>query len=90
MEWFSHGETGFSKYVVSWCAYLTSVEAEIQAAKKGVHILGSHRFAIKSDSDEGFIRVSIVSPDTETELKNGLLILKSVLEQKSTEFFVWL
>ena len=68
--------------------HLTSVEAEIQAAKKGVHILGSHRFAIKSDSDEGFIRVSIVSPDTETELKNGLLILKSVLEQKSTEFFV--
>ena len=68
--------------------HLTSVEAEIQAAKKGVHILGSHRFAIKSDSDEGFIRVSIVSPDTETELKNGLLILKSALEQKSTEFFV--
>lgn len=68
--------------------YLTSQEAEIRAARKGVHILGSHRFAIKSDDPKPFIRASVVSPPSESMLKQGLSTLKGVLNDNAVHFWV--
>lgn len=66
-----------------------SEELELLALQKGIHVLGSHRFAIQNvNPSSSFVRVSITSPRTENELKSGLLILKSIFEEKRTEFFV--
>jgi DNA-binding transcriptional MocR family regulator len=67
---------------------LTSEEAELQALQKGVHILGSHRFAMQSTQKSSFIRVSITSPNTEDDLKKGLLILKNIFGDYTMNFFV--
>ena len=48
--------------------------------QRGVHILGSHRFAMQSKQKSSYIRVSIVSTDTEDDLRKGLLILKHIFE----------
>ena len=37
---------------------------ELLALQKGVHILGSHRFAMQNEQKSSYIRVSVTSPDT--------------------------
>ncbi len=66
----------------------TSEEIEILALQKGVHILGSHRFAMQSNQKSSYIRVSITSPDTENDLRKGLLILKNIFEDNTVNFLV--
>ncbi len=68
--------------------HLTSEELELLALQKGIHVLGSHRFAIQNENKSSYVRVSIASPDTEEDLKIGLLTLKSIFEEKRTDFFV--
>lgn len=67
---------------------LTGAEAETAALQRGVHVLGSHRFAMNSEQNSSFVRVSVTSPDTEEDLRKGLLILKEVLEDRTVQFFV--
>ncbi len=67
---------------------MTGEEAELLAFRKGVHVLGSHRFAVQQESQASFLRVSVTSPPTEEALRTGLLTLKGVLEEKQREFFV--
>lgn len=69
-------------------AHLTSEELELLALQKGIHVLGSHRFAIQNENKSSYVRVSIASPDTEDELKKGLLLLKTIFEEKQMNFFV--
>lgn len=68
--------------------HFTSEEIEVLALQKGVHILGSHRFAMQSNQKSSYIRVSITSPDIEDDLKKGLLILKNIFEDNTVNFFV--
>ena len=66
-----------------------SEEVELLALQKGIHVLGSHRFAMQTENQsDAFVRVSVSSPRTVEELRNGLLILKRIFEEKRTEFFV--
>lgn len=67
---------------------LTSEEAEVLALQKGIHILGSHRFAMQNNQKSSYIRVSVTSPETEDDLRKGLLILKGILESSAMEFYV--
>jgi len=62
--------------------YLTSEELERLALQEGIQILGSHRFAIQNKNKSSFIRVSIVSPDTEEDLAIGLQRLSDILLKK--------
>lgn len=68
--------------------HLTSEEMEVLALQRGVHILGSHRFAMQSRQKSSYIRVSVTSPDTEDNLKRGLLILKNIFSDNAVNFFV--
>lgn len=68
--------------------HLSSEELELLALQKGVRLLGSHRFAMRNEKKSSYVRVSVTSPDTEEELKRGLLILKNILEEKQKDFFV--
>ena len=61
-------------------AHLTSEEMELRALQRSVHILGSHRFAMTSIQKSAYIRVSVTSPDTEDDLRKGLLILKHIFK----------
>ncbi len=69
-------------------AHLTSEELELLALQKGIHVLGSHRFAMQNENKSSYVRVSIASPDTEDDLRKGLLLLKNILEEKQVNFFV--
>ncbi|MDE7248131.1 MAG: PLP-dependent aminotransferase family protein [Lachnospiraceae bacterium] len=69
-------------------SHLTSEELELLALQKGVHVLGSHRFAMLNENKSSYVRVSVASPDTEDDLKKGLLILKNIFEEKRMDFFV--
>lgn len=69
-------------------AHLTSEEAELFALQKGVHVLGSHRFAMQNEQKSSYIRVSVTSPDTEDDFRKGLLLLKAVFEDHPVNFFV--
>ena len=64
-------------------AHLTSEEMELRALQRGVHILGSHRFAMTSIQKSSYIRVSVTSPDTEDDLRKGLLILKHIFRENA-------
>ncbi len=75
-------------YWLSLPKHLTSEETELLALRRGIHILGSHRFAMQSKQKSSYIRVSIVSPHTEDDLRKGLLILKSIFENNTVNFFV--
>ncbi len=67
---------------------MTSEEFELTALRQGVHVLGSHRFALHGHDDSSYIRISITSPDTESDLKTGLQILQKLLEERQLELFV--
>ncbi len=69
-------------------AHLTSEELELLALQKGIHVLGSHRFAMQNENRSSYVRVSIASPDTEDDLRKGLLLLKNIFEEKQMNFFV--
>lgn len=69
-------------------AHLTSEETELLALQRGVHVLGSHRFAMTSVKKSSYVRVSVASPDTEGDLRKGLLILKNVFGDNALPFFV--
>lgn len=69
-------------------AHLTSEELELLALQKGIHVLGSHRFAMLNENKSSYVRVSVASPDTEDDLKKGLLLLKNLFEEKQMHFFV--
>ena len=69
-------------------AHLTSEELELLALQKGIHVLGSHRFAMQNENKSSYVRVSVASPDTEDDLKKGLLILKNIFEEKQMHLFV--
>lgn len=69
---------------------LRSQEAELSALRKGIHILGSHRFAMGKQNSSDYIRISIVSPKSEEELERGLLMLQEILQGErcnSEEFY---
>lgn len=68
--------------------HLTGEEAELLALQKGIHILGSHRFAMKNEQKSSYIRISVTSPDTEEELRRGLLLLKEIFADGTMNFFV--
>lgn len=68
--------------------FLTSERLETAALQAGIHILGSHRFAMQQENSSSYVRVSITSPDTEAELKKGLMILKELFEKRRAEYFV--
>lgn len=68
--------------------HLTSEELELLALQRGVLLLGSHCFAMRNEKKSSYVRVSVTSPDTEKELKRGLLILKNIFEEKPRDFFV--
>lgn len=68
--------------------HLASEEVELLALQSGVHILGSHRFAMQNEQKSSYIRVSVTSPDTEDDLRKGLLVLKNIFENNTVNFFV--
>lgn len=68
--------------------HLTSEELELLALQRGIHVLGSHRFAMINENKSSYVRVSAASPDTEDDLKKGLLLLKNLFEEKQMNFFV--
>lgn len=53
---------------------------EEAALRRGVHVLGGHRFLIAPNSRKAYVRVALTSPKTEEELRRGLLILREMLE----------
>lgn len=61
---------------------------ELLALQKGVHILGSHRFAMQNEQKSSYIRVSVTSPDTEDDLRKGLMILKNICRDSTVNFIV--
>ena len=63
-------------------------ELELLALRKGIHVLGSHRFAMQNENKSSYVRLSIASPNTEDDLKKGLLILKNIFREKQMHFFV--
>lgn len=67
---------------------LTSEEAELAALQKGVHILGSHRFQQGNQNNAAYVRLSIISPDTEEELSRALEILKKIFWEPQVSFLV--
>ncbi len=67
---------------------LTSEELEYEALRKGIHVLGSHRFAMQGGNQSSYVRVATASPGTEDDLQKGLLILKGIFETKQADFFV--
>ena len=67
---------------------LTSEEAEILALQKGIHILGSHRFAMGIHDKSSYVRLSIASPDSETDLSYALQILKEIFAQQRVTVLV--
>ncbi|MCI9073443.1 MAG: PLP-dependent aminotransferase family protein [Lachnospiraceae bacterium] len=58
---------------------MTSHEAELLALQKGIHILGSHRFAMGNRDPAHHVRLSIVSPRSEAELEEALGTLRELL-----------
>ena len=69
-------------------AHLASEELELLALQKGIHVLGSHHFAMQNENKSSYVRVSIASPDTEDDLRKGLLLLKNIFEERQMNFFV--
>ncbi len=68
--------------------HVTGVEFELAALEKGVHVLGSQRFAMQSGEMPAFVRVSVTSPDTEEDLQRALRVIKKLLSGGEISFFV--
>ena len=63
-------------------ANLASEEAEVLALQKGIHILGSHRFAMGSRNKSSYVRLSIASPSSESDLTYALNTLKEIFDER--------
>lgn len=59
---------------------MTGAEFEHTALEHGVFVYGSERFAVGKDTPAGAARLSICAPADLSELRNGLKILRSILE----------
>lgn len=60
---------------------MTGPEAELLALQKGIHILGSQRFAVGNRNTTAYVRLSIASPRSEAELEEALGVLRELLGQ---------
>ena len=69
-------------------ASMTSEAFEAYAYQKGVHVLGSHRFAMNGRGKSSYIRLSVTSPETEEELKTALGIVKGLFDEKRFDEFI--
>ncbi len=58
---------------------ISGPEAELLAMRRGIHILGSQRFAMTARNLENYVRISIVSPGSEEELDRALGVLRELL-----------
>ena len=45
---------------------------------------------MQNENRSSYVRVSVASPDTEDDLRKGLLLLKNIFEEKQMSFFVWI
>lgn len=52
---------------------------EQNALEHGIHVYHSHRFLVKNDKSDQFIRISLTSAKDSDELEKGLCILKNFL-----------
>ncbi|MCH5262092.1 MAG: PLP-dependent aminotransferase family protein [Lachnospiraceae bacterium] len=68
-------------------ANLASEEAEVLALHKGIHILGSHRFAMGSQNKSSYIRLSIASPSSKTDLTYALQTLNQIFDGQKYNLF---
>jgi DNA-binding transcriptional MocR family regulator len=79
---------GASAHPFSYCQWLeipegvTGMECEKALKAKGVSVFGAERFSVNSMNRINFIRVATCSPNSEKELKTGLLILRRWMESK--------
>lgn len=60
---------------------LSGPEAELLALQRGIHILGSYRFAVGNRNPLAYVRLSIASPRSEAELEEALKALRELLRQ---------
>lgn len=58
---------------------LSGPEAELLAMRRGIHILGSQRFAMTARDPEDHVRLAIVSPGSDAELDAALGALRELL-----------
>ncbi len=85
------GETKKDARFFRWLklpAGLTGESFEVLALKRGVRVLGSHRFAMLNQEKSSYVRLAVVSPDPQEELEGALWRLKEILEGNGREFFV--
>lgn len=64
---------------------LSGPEAELLALQRGIHILGSQRFAVSAKAAAAHVRLSIVSPKSERELETALGVLKELLWREPSQ-----
>jgi len=75
-------ETGIFRWLLL-PGKITGVEFETLAAREGVQVYAAERFVVGNSSPERAVRISVCAPKTLEELEQGLLILKSLLDELS-------
>lgn len=60
---------------------ITGKEFESAARKKGVSVYGSERFAVGKETPPAAARLAICAPKTAADLRQGLLLLKEILDK---------
>ncbi|RLQ94534.1 aminotransferase-like domain-containing protein [Falsibacillus albus] len=64
---------------------LTGKEVEMKCLEQGVQVFCAERFLVHTQAANHAVRLSVSGPQTLEDVKKGLVILKNVLEQLSTE-----
>lgn len=59
---------------------ITGKEFETLARKKGVSVYGSERFAVGKEPPVAAVRLAVCAPKTTADCKQGLLLLKEILD----------
>ena len=67
---------------------MTSEDFELLALQRGVHVLGSHRFAIQNNDKSSYTRLSITSPVSDNDFIHALEIIRNIINEKQIEFYV--
>ncbi|MBM7608954.1 DNA-binding transcriptional MocR family regulator [Lysinibacillus composti] len=75
-------ETGIFRWLLL-PGKITGVEFETLAAREGVQVYAAERFVVGNSSPERAVRISVCAPKILEELEQGLLILKSLLDELS-------
>jgi len=75
-------ETGIFRWLLL-PGKITGVEFETLAAREGAQVYAAERFVVGNSSPERAVRISVCAPKTLEELEQGLLILKSLLDELS-------